>query len=260
MKDVAITIVLPFYNEEAYLERTVRSLLAQSERSFVLRLIDNASTDESPAIARRLAQEDARIELHAEQRPGKINALQTGTGNIATPFVTSADADTYYPTDHLAGLLRKFEREPNATCAMVFGLDGEGRQSAKRIRSRVYAALLPRKCHTGGFGQAFRTDALISSGGYDPEIWPWVLEDHEIVHRVTRTGTIAYFPVQYCLPSPRREVRSDCSWSRTERILYKLLPKFAMDWFFYHFLAPRLKRRGLNNTQLRLQPWSDDLR
>lgn len=116
-----ISCVLCFYNEEAFLERTVRSLLAQSGVNFEILLIDNASDDASVDIARQLAASDqgVRIRLLSEPRKGKINALQVGCAAAEGAIVATIDADTIYPTDYLMKAQTMLS-EPGAVAALAF--------------------------------------------------------------------------------------------------------------------------------------------
>ncbi len=115
-------------------------------------------------------------------------------------------------------------------------------QSTRRRRKIVLKSRLFSKiCHTGGYAQAFRTDALRACGGYDLATWPFVLEDHEIIHRLLRIGHTVYSADHWCMPSERRTDRSGVSWTRLERLLYKFTPYPTKDWFFYRFLAARLR-------------------
>lgn len=59
-----VTVGMPVYNGEEYLERALDSLLAQEFEDFELIISDNASTDGTEAIARRYAERDSRIRYH----------------------------------------------------------------------------------------------------------------------------------------------------------------------------------------------------
>lgn len=256
MSEPLITLVLPYYNEADYLPATLASLAAQSDRRFRLVLVDNNSTDSSAGLARdgSAAMPDIGVEFLTEAQPGKIFALRTGIASVRTPWLATLDADTIYPPNYVARILREVAAQPPAVCVLAFGLPAGAPETASS-RLRFYADFLPRKCHTGGYGQAFNTAALAEAGGFDPQRWPFVLEDHEIIHRMLGQGTLAYAIDHVCYPSDRRSDRSDCSWTVLERVLYKLMPQRWMDWFFYSFLAQRFSRRGLSNIKLRDQQW-----
>lgn len=249
-----ISCVLCFYNEEAFLEKTVRSLLAQIGVNFEILLIDNASDDASVEIARKLATSDygVRIRLLSEPRKGKINALQVGCAAADGAIVATIDADTIYPTDYLMKAQAMLS-DRGAVAALAFPMY-EGR-SALPAWMRLQSLAMPRKCHTGGFGQVFQREALEQAGGFSIERWPYVLEDHEIMHRMAQIGKIAYRIDHRCSPEARRGKAAQRSWTLFDRLLYKALPSFAMDWFYYQYLASKLAARNLSNQRLRDRDW-----
>lgn len=254
--DPSVSLVLPYFNEERYLSATLTSIAAQHDRDFELILVDNGSTDESDAVAHRacVAMGTIAVAWLREDEPGKIHALRTGIAAARGAIVATLDADTLYPKDYVARIRRAFAADGSVAAALAIPRPvGADRASLKQ---RLQFRLWPRKCHTGGYGQAFRRDLLAAAGGFDVTRWPFVLEDHEIVHRVARLGTLAYSADHVCHPSDRRTDRSDCSWTLGERVLYKLLPGVAMERFFYGYLAERFKRRGLSNLRLRKKTWS----
>jgi hypothetical protein len=75
----------------------------------------------------------------------------------------------------------------------------------------------PRHCHAGAYAQAFRSRAFMAVGGYDPVRWPYLMEDHEIVHLLMRFGSVSYAADHYCFPSDRRRDRSGAGTGPTKR-------------------------------------------
>lgn len=250
----SVTFVVPYYNEAGYIGRTLESLALQSCSDFHVVAVDNASGDSGPAEARAVAARypGLSIEFIEERQPGKIHALKAGIARATTRYVGTLDADTIYPPDYVARCLALFARKPGTVCVLAFAAEGRADAPPRLVRQ---ARLLPGKCHSGGCGQTFLRVALEQAGGFDADRWGWVLEDHEIIHRVGKLGRLAYDPPHLCFPADRRSDRSGCSWTLGERIAYKLLPGFAMDWFFYRFLAGRFARRGLANLALRSREW-----
>lgn len=260
-REIRWSVVLPYYNETGYLRPTLESLFAQDFRDFRLILVDNASTDGSGDLARGLAAARPGIEtLHLhESRPGKINALQCGLAAVTTDFVAFCDADTLYPRHYLRrcnDLFASSGEDVVAVMAMDLPADHEG-PAARRKRAKVMAVsrMLAKQTHTGGFGQSFRTGALRKAGGFSAEIWPFVLEDHEVMQRVFKFGRSVYAPDLWCIPSDRRADRRRVNWTLGERLLYHLTPFVLKDWFFYRFLARRFAGRALENTRLREKSW-----
>jgi len=113
----------------------------------------------------------------------------------------------------------------------------------------------PTKCLTGGGGQLFRTPLLRMAGGFNVQRWPYVLLDHEVMHRVFHYGKTVYHPQFWCLHSERRGDRTSVRWTVWERFLYLYMPPAGLEWFFYRFLGPRLRKRRQDQLSLRQQPW-----
>lgn len=259
----AWTIIIPYFNEEAFLGATLDTLIGQTLRPFRLILVDNASTDRSAAICRERMQGVTGIEtihLH-EPRPGKIHALERALATLDTDYVALADADTLYPPHYLA-LADRMMREGGERLAAVMAIDvyDDPQGLFARLRRMLYARgiarLLPRQTHTGGYGQLFRTEALRRAGSFSEKLWPYVLLDHEIMQRIFATGGEARYHFDlWCQPSPRRTDRTRVRWTLAERVLYHATPFALKHWYFYRFLAPRLAARKLGHVNLREKSW-----
>lgn len=247
------TVLVPFFNERDYLEATIASL-AWQDVSFDLILIDNGSTDRGAEVALAAARAHGlSARLIIERRPGKVAALQAGLAAVRTRYVATCDADTIYPAHYLRTARRLLDR-PGCVATGAYFIAPTTRAPAKLGEAgKVLAAgaLLPRLCHAGGAGQCFATEALRAAGGFDPALWNYVLEDHEICHRLLAHGAMLYAPGLWCVPSPRDRDRASIRWTLLERLLYVVAGLGAGDWFFYRFLARRLARRRLSSVGMR---------
>lgn len=248
------TFVIAYYNEADFLPATLAALAAQTV-PFRLVLVDNGSTDGSDAIARAFTAPGIEVVHLSEARPGKIHALETAMAELTTEFCAFGDADTYYPTHYLAEAERTFDADPRTVAVMALGVDASGQKLRRALYSGFVTKLLSKQTHTGGYGQAFRTVALVQAGGFSEKLWPYVLLDHEIMQRVAKLGRVVYPYDFWAKPSPRRSDRRRVRWTLGERILYHVTPFAAKDWFFYRFLGPRLKARGITHLNLRDKPW-----
>ncbi len=259
------SVLVPFFNERDLLARTIESLAAQEVPVRIV-LIDNGSTDDSAAIARATCDR-LKVDhlLVTERIPGKVAALAAGLRRVGSRYVATCDADTYYPTGYLAAAERLLVQENCVVAGAYFACDKAEAVARRRAGAKMCATarILPRQCHTGGAGQAFRTDVLNAAGGFDVDRWNYVLEDHEIVHRVTKYGAMRYGAEFWCAPSARERDRASIRWTLAERLTYSATAAWAGDWFFYGFLAARLRGRRLVSERIReraFQSQSDDPR
>ena len=96
----SLDIIVPFYNEEIFLEESVKRLLAAGIHNKIY-LVDNNSTDSSSRIALNIsAQRDDVVYLETERKPGKGVGIITAIESILATHVVIHDADLeYFPED-----------------------------------------------------------------------------------------------------------------------------------------------------------------
>lgn len=246
------SVLVPFFNERAFLPDTLASLAAQTRAVRVI-LIDNGSTDGGAAVAQAEAERlGMDYLLVTERRAGKVHALAAGLRWVDTRYVATCDADTWYPADYLSQAQAVLDRGHAVAGAFFVSNAADTDERARAGRKLIATArALPGQCHTGGAGQAFRTATLRAAGGFDAARWGWVLEDHEVIHRVMKLGTMGYAPDLWCAPSPRPRDRASIRWTLAERLLYSASAPVAGDWFFYRFIGPRLAARKLTSDRIR---------
>lgn len=257
-----ITLVLPYYNEEHFILPTLQALAAQDSREFRLVIVNNASTDGSPALVSDFLASCDFAHAHVEEAtPGVVSALMRGIAEAkdsGAPYIGFLNADVIYPPHYVSTCLRLFAANPAATSVMSIDLyapadSDAGKAQLKRVM--LASRLLPRKCHAGTYAQAWRLAPFVEAGGFDTAIWPYVLEDHEIMVRMMHRGPSIYDPGHYCFPSTRRTNSTSVSWNGPEKIAYGLLPSWLMPWFFYRHLAGKFRRRNMMSAALRQRTW-----
>jgi glycosyltransferase involved in cell wall biosynthesis len=112
---VRFSVVVPAFNEAAYLGRTLESLRAQDFPGGVeIIVVDNNSTDGTADISRSYG-----VVTLSEPRPGVCWARQRGTAAATGEIVVSTDADTVHPTDWLSRIDARFRAESG--CVAVAG-------------------------------------------------------------------------------------------------------------------------------------------
>ncbi len=91
----ALTLLMPAWNAETYLERSVRSVLNQTYRDLRLIVVDDGSSDGSAALLERLAAEDGRLEPMRVANGGPARARNLALDRLApeTKYVMFIDAD-----------------------------------------------------------------------------------------------------------------------------------------------------------------------
>ncbi|PIE25629.1 MAG: glycosyl transferase [Planctomycetota bacterium] len=113
-----ISIGLPVFNGEAYLEATLESLLGQSFGDFEVVICDNASTDASAEILERFAARDSRIRIHgSEENRGAAWNYNRAVALARAPYFKWASHDDLLAPEYLACCLQALEQSPDAVLA-----------------------------------------------------------------------------------------------------------------------------------------------
>lgn len=106
-----ISLIVPVYNAEDYLDRCLRSILSQDFESFEVILVDDGSTDSSPMICDRYSASDPRFRTIHKPNGGVSSARNAGIDLAKGEYLMFVDSDD--------------ELLPGALKAMTDGLDGE---------------------------------------------------------------------------------------------------------------------------------------
>ena len=104
-----ISVIVPVYNVEAYLERCVESILQQTYAHFELILINDGSTDSSGQICDHLASQYENIKVYHIENSGVSNARNMGIQLATASWVTFIDSDDFVTQDYLATLASAVE-------------------------------------------------------------------------------------------------------------------------------------------------------
>lgn len=99
-----VSIVIPVYKAEPYIEDCVQSILQQTFTDFELLLVDDGSPDKSGDICDRLAQEDSRIRVFHKPNGGATSARKYGIEHAIGDYIMFSDADDTMPNGALQDL------------------------------------------------------------------------------------------------------------------------------------------------------------
>jgi glycosyltransferase involved in cell wall biosynthesis len=113
-KDPLISIVLPTYNGERYLSRSIESCLNQTYRNWELIIVDDASTDGTALIAEKYVGIDQRIRVFRHSINRKLpGALNTGFAHAKGEYLTWTSDDNFYEPHALSEMMIFLIHNPN---------------------------------------------------------------------------------------------------------------------------------------------------
>ena len=117
-----VSVIVPVYMAEKYIERCVESILLQTNRDFELILIEDGSPDRSGEICDNLAATDSRIRVIHKENGGVSTARNAGLDVAKGEYVSFCDADDALPEDALEKMVCAMES--NDTQLVVGDLTG----------------------------------------------------------------------------------------------------------------------------------------
>ena len=103
---IEVSVIVPVYNAQAYLEACVRSFSAQTFTAFELVLVDDGSTDASWELCERLRLEDERIRCITVPNGGPSNAKNEGLKIARGKYVMFCDSDDTVGADYIKNLMQ----------------------------------------------------------------------------------------------------------------------------------------------------------
>lgn len=112
-----LSIIVPVYNVEKYLNQCVDSILAQTYKDFELILIDDGSPDGCPEICDDYAKKDARVKVIHKENGGTQTAIIEGVKASVGEYIGFVDSDDWIDPNMyevLMGLMKKYDLD----CAM----------------------------------------------------------------------------------------------------------------------------------------------
>ncbi|NJM48283.1 MAG: glycosyltransferase family 2 protein [Alkalinema sp. RU_4_3] len=169
-----ITVVIPLYNGAEFIERTLRSVMAQTYGNLEILVVDDGSTDDSAQLVKALAGQDDRIRLIPKPNGGVASARNLGIQRARGEWIGFVDADdiwdptfiqkvvdrTVFCSDSV-GVIYSWAQNINDRDQPIPGVH------VAAITGNVYATLL---CHNflgNASATVIRRSCLDRVGGYD---------------------------------------------------------------------------------------------
>lgn len=115
-----VSIIVPVYNAESYIEDCVQTILKQSFDDFELLLVDDGSPDKSGEICERLAQEDTRIRVFHNSNGGATSARKYGVEHAKGEWIMFSDADDEIPSNSLDNLVSFINEETEFIAGTIY--------------------------------------------------------------------------------------------------------------------------------------------
>jgi Glycosyltransferases involved in cell wall biogenesis len=146
-----ITIIVPVYNVEQYIEICLDSILAQTFDDYVAFVVNDGSPANEQVIIDRYAKKDKRIKAIQKENGGYGSVLQWAIANCETEYFIICDPDDYFAPDALEALMAEAKR---SNADLVIGAKNflymDGEQEYDAAYNKDYVVLEDRKIYQKG--------------------------------------------------------------------------------------------------------------
>lgn len=222
MKEL-VSVVVPIYNVEKYLNRCIRSIVSQTYSNLEIILVDDGSPDNCPQICDEWAEKDSRIIVVHKKNEGPGRARNTGIDHANGTYICFFDSDDYIEPDTIEACVEA-ARENNAEL-VVFGHDNVTPDM------HLLGTHIPNPSKKMFFGEEIITTLLpnsLYSNLKTGEDWNMVMSSCDKLYSmdvIKRSGWRF---------ASEREIFSEDFYSLTE--LYGYLDRvYVIDRVFYHY-------------------------
>lgn len=107
----SVSVVIPAFNEERVVVRTIRSILASTYPNFSIVVVNDGSTDRTEAVLQHAFGEHSLVRIISQENSGKAQALNRGIAETDADIVVALDADTVFAPRTLRRLVAQFSDE-----------------------------------------------------------------------------------------------------------------------------------------------------
>ena len=133
-----ISVIVPVYNKEKYIEKCIRSILMQTYTRIELIAVDDGSTDGSLSILESIKKEDDRLKVISKQNGGLVDAVSIGVLQATGEYVSFVDADDYIGKNFIGNLMSQFDESIDIVGAGLYIKDDTTERTVELDRDYDY--------------------------------------------------------------------------------------------------------------------------
>jgi Glycosyl transferase family 2 len=200
MANPRVTVLMPVFNRERFLDDAIESVLEQDFSGLELLIVDDGSTDGTSALLQQWQRRDTRVVvITSAENQGIPSALNTGLAQARAPYVARLDSDDVMMPGRLAAQAAVLDCRPDVTLvsSAYETMDADGRYLDTWRGDEpheVVVYFLGFYNIVGGGGQVmFRRSEVLAEGGYPCE-YP-SSEDYALWVRLLRRGRVLTLPI-----------------------------------------------------------------
>ena len=239
-----ISVIIPSFNVENYIEETINSVLKQSYNNFEIIVVDDSSTDKTLEVVEKISKSNNKIKYFKIKHSGRPSIPRNfGIKKASGEYVAFLDADDIWTRDKLKDQIRFLQKYPN----LIFVYSMSVTFGVVSIFSPYYEVLpLLNKAATTKEELILKGNSITCSsvmlkkeylqkiGGYDEDPNLKAVEDYDLWLRLSELGAFGFIPkihVYYRV----HIAQSSSDWETKQKRLEYLSKKRGIDLPKYKF-------------------------
>jgi glycosyltransferase involved in cell wall biosynthesis len=236
-----VSIITPSFNQAAYLEQTIRSVLEQNYPRIEYLVVDGASTDASVEVIRKY--ESKLAWWVSEKDRGQADAINKGFARATGDVVAWLNSDDYYLPGTISAAVKAFEENPDVVLAYGNMLSVD--ESGKTFNTLKYKQLTLEDllCFQiiGQPAVFMRRSALQAAGNLDPAFH--FMLDHHLWIRLAQQGKILHVDHTWAAARYHAEAKNIALAAKFGRDAFRILDAVTKDESLAPILA-KINRRA----------------
>ena len=190
---IKISIIIPVYNSEKYLEKCLDSLVYQTLKDIEIIVVNDGSTDSSEAIIKNYMKKDKRIKLLNKSNGGQASARNLGLTKATGEYIMFIDSDDYVEKDMCEMMYQTIIRGYDMVITDYYIIDDDKRAYKKisncdqgEISLKNYLLTSP-----GPWNKIYKKDLLLNNNFKFPE--GIMYEDYAVIPTLVNYNPKVYY-------------------------------------------------------------------
>ena len=199
-----VSVIIPCFNAEKYLVKTVESVIAQTYTRWELIIVDDFSTDDTFKLAQELSQREDRIKCFRIEHSGLPSVVRNfGSTKAEGEYLAFLDSDDLWVRNKLEEQIKYLNQ--NKTCSMIYSMSlsfGDVNFFSPRFEllpllhkaCRSYDDLIEKGNSITCSSVIVKKDLFNAANGFDENPDLKAVEDYELWIRLSRQTQIGFIP------------------------------------------------------------------
>lgn len=230
MEKDKVSIIVPVYNVEKYIEKCLKSLTSQSYKNIEIILIDDGSKDNSGKICDTYKRKDSRIKVIHKENAGVSEARNSGIQKATGKYLCFVDADDFVMNDYVNYMYQLIVKNSSdiAVCTKMFSNFNEEQSSDEMIEildgENAIIRILNYRMPIGVYSRIFKKDLIKDNGiKFLKDIYMGEGFNFNVAcFQKAKKVTISNYKVYYYRRDYATSATSDFSINKCENSLYAM--------------------------------------